>query len=53
MAENDLENLEMLNLLIALEVRLAMQASIVITAATAEFAHFWKIGPTPVVIDSD
>lgn len=39
MAESDLENLEMLNLLIALEVRLAMQASIVITAATAEFAR--------------
>ena len=39
MAENDLKNLEMLNLLISLEVRLAMQAFIVISAAAAEFAR--------------
>jgi hypothetical protein len=38
MAENDLDNLETLNLLIALEVRQAMQASIVMTTAAAAFA---------------
>ena len=47
MTENDLENLERLNLLIALEVRQAMQASIVMTAAVAVFArnrhHQWFI----------
>ncbi|MEE9287904.1 MAG: hypothetical protein V3W33_07495 [Gammaproteobacteria bacterium] len=38
MAENDLGDLERLNILIALEVRQAMQASIVMIAAAAAFA---------------
>jgi len=38
MAENDLGNLERLNILIALEVRQAMQASILMIAAAAPFA---------------